>query len=193
MPSSSDSSSVAGLLLAGGESRRFGEDKARYPVDGVPMILHVYEALCAVADSVTVSVGAEGTSYTNVLPADVRHVEDRVLNAGPIAGLQAGFLAVQAPWVLVAACDLPNVTPNGFRMLLSARRSEVDAVVVRTPDDRWHPLFAGYRREPTLRAVEACLEEEAYALHALLDRVTVREVQVPSHLVHNVNRRSDLD
>lgn len=191
--STSDPSSIAGLLLAGGKSQRFGKDKARHPVDGVPMIRRVYLALSAVADPVIISVGAEGTSYADVLPVHVRHVEDREVNAGPLAGLQAGFQAVQAPWLLVASCDLPNVTPDGFRTLLSARRPDIDAVVARTPDDRWHPLFAAYRREPTQTAVEACLEEKSYALHALLDRMRVQEVQVSPSLVHNVNRQSDID
>ncbi len=179
--------------MAGGQSRRFGRDKARHSVDGVPMIRRVYEALHAVAVPVLVSVGAEEPSYADVLPADVRHVTDRHSAAGPLAGLEAGLRTVETPWVLVVACDLPNVTPEGVRTLLSARAPDVDAVVARTPDERWHPLFAGYRREPVLEAVKARLDAEEYALHSLLDRLTVRQVEVSSHLVHNVNRPSDLE
>lgn len=179
--------------MAGGESRRFGADKARHPVDGLPMLRRVYEALDAVAESVVVSVGAEGTSYADVLPSDVRHVQDRRPDAGPLSGLEAGFQALEFPWVLVAACDLPNVTAEGFQTLLSRCGPDVDAVVARTPDDQWHPLFAAYRREPTLAAVVACLDDGEYALHALLDRLSVRAVSVSPTLVHNVNRPSDLD
>lgn len=194
MPSSSsDSSSVAGLLLAGGQSRRFGQDKARHPVDGVPMIRRVYEALSDAVESVIVSVGAEDASYDDVLPSGVDYVVDRHPDAGPAAGLEAGFRSLDASWVLVAACDMPFVTPDGFRMLLSVRRPDDHAVVARTPDDQWHPLCAAYRREKGLQAIEACLAAEEYALHALLDRLTVREVQVSSDLVHNVNRRGDID
>ncbi len=41
---------LTGLILAGGRSRRFGEDKARHVVDGRAMIEHVVEAVAAVAD-----------------------------------------------------------------------------------------------------------------------------------------------
>lgn len=157
------------------------------------MIRRVYEALHAVAAPVIVSVGEEEPSYADVLPADVPHVTDRHSSAGPLAGLEAGLSTVEAPWILVAACDLPYVTPEGVRTLLSARRPDVDAVVARTPDERWHPLFAGYRREPVQEAVEACFEAETYALHALLDRLDVQAVTVSPELVHNVNRPSDLD
>src|SRR5690606_27578305 len=46
---------VTGLILAGGESRRFGADKARHPVGGRPMIERVYAAVAAEAGEVLVS------------------------------------------------------------------------------------------------------------------------------------------
>jgi molybdopterin-guanine dinucleotide biosynthesis protein A len=94
--------------------------------------------------------------------------------------------------VLVAACDMPHVTPDGFRALLRFRDEQVDAIVGRTDDDRLHPLFACYRRERALAAARACLAAKERALHALLDRLAVRDVAVPARLVHNVNRPKDL-
>lgn len=190
-PSSHDA--VAGLIVAGGASRRFGHDKARHPVDGTPMITRVHNALAAVTNHVVVSVDAADTSYADVLPEGTQYVHDQHENAGPLAGLDAGFRALSADWVLVAACDMPHVTPDGFRALLRGRDESMDAVVGRSDDGRLHPLFACYRRAPTLDAIRACLSEEAYAVFALLDRLAVRAVAVSSHIVHNVNRPKDLD
>jgi molybdopterin-guanine dinucleotide biosynthesis protein A len=128
-----------------------------------------------------------------VLPADVAHVPDRRADAGPLAGLDAGFRAVRSTWVLVAACDMPHVTPDGFRTLLRARGESVDAIVGRSDDGHRHPLFACYRHEPALQAIQHCLAENTYALHAWLDRLTVHDVTIPSRIVHNVNRPQDLD
>jgi len=188
-----DVDAVAGVIMAGGDSRRFGRDKARHAVDGMPMIRRVHHALTAVARPIVVSVGTAETSYADVLPADVAHVPDRRANAGPLAGLDAGFRAVRSTWVLVAACDMPYVTPDGFRTLLHARSESADAIVGRSDDGHRHPLFACYRRARTLEAVHICLSAQAYALHALLDRLDVRDVAVPSRMVHNVNRPQDLD
>ncbi len=188
----SDRDSVAGLIVAGGASRRFGRDKARHRVDGTPMIARVYGALAAVADSVIVSIGADDASYADVLPEGITHVRDRHVGAGPLAGLEAGFRALSAAWVLVAACDMPHATPDGFRILLTARDDAVDAIVARSEDDRSHPLFACYRRERTLDAARACLSGEEYAMLALRDRLAVREVALSSRIVHNVNRPQDL-
>jgi molybdopterin-guanine dinucleotide biosynthesis protein A len=156
------------------------------------MIVRVYSALAAVATPVMVSVGAGTASYADVLPGDVPHVRDRHADAGPLAGLDAGLRVLRSRWVLVAACDMPHVTPDGFRALLRFRDEQVDAIVGRTDDDRLHPLFACYRRERALAAARACLAAKERALHALLDRLAVRDVAVPARLVHNVNRPKDL-
>lgn len=192
MGRASSSDAVAGLIVAGGASRRFGRDKARHPVAGTPMITRVHDALAAVAAPIVVSIGPTDASYADVLPADVEHVRDRHADAGPLAGLEAGFRAVSSAWVLVAACDMPHVTPDGFRTLLQARSAAADALVGRSDDGRWHPLFACYRRAPTQQAVQRCLSGGDHALHALLDRLAVHPVAIPSRTVHNVNRPQDL-
>lgn len=189
---SSEHDPAAGLIVAGGASRRFGRDKARHPVDGAPMIARVHEALATVAHPVVVSVGTGDASYADVLPDDVTHVRDRHADAGPLAGLDAGFRALSSAWVLVAACDMPHVTPDGFRALLRARTASADVIVARSEDGRRHPLFACYRRERSLQSIRHCLSEGEYALHALLDRLAVCEVAVSSRIVHNVNRPHDL-
>jgi molybdopterin-guanine dinucleotide biosynthesis protein A len=183
---------TAGLIVAGGASRRFGHDKARHPIDGVPMIARVHDALAAVTHPVVVSVGPDAASYADVLPEDTQHVHDQHENAGPLAGLEAGFRALSADWVLVAACDMPHVTPDGFRALLTARNASADAIVARSEDGRRHPLFACYQRTQALDAIQHNLSEGTLALHALLDRLAVREVAVASRVVHNVNRPRDL-
>ena len=43
---------MIGAVLAGGESRRFGRDKAATEIEGVPMVLRASHALAAVCDDV---------------------------------------------------------------------------------------------------------------------------------------------
>ena len=50
---------ISGLILAGGRSRRFGEDQAKHVVAGRAMIEHVVEAVAAVADFLLISVDEE--------------------------------------------------------------------------------------------------------------------------------------
>lgn len=179
---------VTGLILAGGESRRFGADKARHPVGGRPMIEHVYAAVAAVAGEVLVSVRAPGAEPS--VPARV--VYDALPGAGPLAGLQAGLMVCRTPWLLVVACDLPFVTPEALARLLGARGPGVAAVVARDGAGRRQPLCACYHAS-VRPLVDARLAAGRYRMLALFDDLAgLREVALPDAALHNVNRPSDL-
>lgn len=183
---------AGGLLLAGGTSRRFGEDKARHRIDGTPMIARVYRALRAVTDPVVISVRDARTSYADVLPRAPLHVPDGLEDAGPLAGIRAGFAALETEWVFVAACDMPDLTQDVIRRLLSDRRSGVEGIVGTSPDGRLHPLCACYRRPAVLTAVRELLKEGRRGVHRLLDAITVERVGLPAAPLRNVNDPGDL-
>lgn len=181
---------VVGVVLAGGASRRFGRDKARYPMpDGRPMVAHVAETLARVASPLYLSV--RDPSDPPPLEVPVRVVADPVADAGPIAGLYAGLCASAAPWLLLVACDLPFVTEAGLRALLAARTPELDAVVAVDPGGRTQPLCACYR-SGVVSVVGEHLDAERYAMHALLDRLVVQAVRLPAAELRNINRSEDL-
>jgi molybdopterin-guanine dinucleotide biosynthesis protein A len=183
------SSDLTGLVLAGGRSRRFGADKARHEVAGRAMIERVAEAVAAVVDDVLISVRVE-ESFD--LPT-ARHVVDRYKDAGPLAGLHAGLVAAETPWVLAVACDLPFITPAALRALAAACGPDTAAVVARTPDGRRHPLCACYHQR-IVPVIEAHLAAGRLALHALLDRLDhVAYVDLPAGPLKNVNTLSDLE
>ena len=183
---------VTGLVLAGGQSRRFGTDKARHRVDGRPMIARVYATVRAVARPVWVSVQQAGDRYDDVLPGSVRHVADPQPEAGPLAGLLAGCRAAETTWLLAGSCDLPYLTADVLRSLLDVRAPSVDAVVPETPDGQHHPLCALYRRPTVEPVIEALLVEECRAVRALLHRLTTDRISVPAAPLRNVNRKDDL-
>ncbi|MFQ5572361.1 MAG: molybdenum cofactor guanylyltransferase, partial [Rhodothermales bacterium] len=109
---------VTGLILAGGQSRRFGSEKARYPVAGRPMMVHVIEAVSSVTAALLLSVREDTAGWLHHAFPGVRTVTDRYDDAGPLAGLHAGLMEATTPWVLAVACDMPFVTADVLRRLL---------------------------------------------------------------------------
>lgn len=100
---------LLGAVLAGGQSRRFGSDKAMALLDGKPLIAHVSDALAAQTDAVIV-VGRDWA------------VVDRPPGGlGPLAGINAALCYAYLSGydaVLTCACDLPLLPPN-LRELLA--------------------------------------------------------------------------
>ena len=181
-------SDVSGLVLAGGRSRRFGEDKARFAVEGRPMARRVYDALVPLVGEVFVSVRVPGANPS--LPAE--EVVDRYSDAGPLAGLHAGLVRCETPWLLAVACDLPFVTTEALASVLTASRAPIRPVVPRTPDGRLQPLCALYP-VALVPLVEKLLRGGRYAMHGLLEAVgDWDEVALPQAPLRNVNTRSDL-
>jgi len=183
---------LTALLLAGGQSRRFGYDKARVPLNNQTLLQHVYNVVQAVTPHVLLSIRADGDPYFDLLPPTIPRLTDPLPQVGPLAGLVAGLRAATTPWLLAVACDLPGLTPEALSCLLKARTAQNDAVVPITPNGQRHPLCALYY-VPTVRPLaEVHLATGRLALQALLERLRLIMVPFASQLLHNINTPNDL-
>ncbi len=149
-----DFAPVRGVLLVGGESRRFGAPKQLARFAGSTFGARVAAALGAVAGPPLV-VGA------GPLPEELEPLP-RAVDApglrGPIAGLLGAFAVAPGEALLVAACDQPLISRAALDWLLAQRRRGAIAVVARLGGAGIEPLPALY--EPAARTV---LEELAVA------------------------------
>jgi molybdopterin-guanine dinucleotide biosynthesis protein A len=114
---------LAGLVLAGGRSSRFGADKATQLLGGRSLMAWSLAALDAVCAEVAVSapLGSEAAALADaagrtVLADDPRH------EAGPLAGIAAGLAwAAGAGFGYLATlpCDTPMVGPEILQRLVA--------------------------------------------------------------------------
>ena len=185
-----------GGVLVGGQSRRFGSDKATAHVGGRSMAALAVRTLREVSDPV-VLLGGDGRLATRMaLPWR----EDARPGCGPLAGVASGLLwaaELDRPGLLVLACDLPLVTPVLMKTIFDAAEPDVDAVVTHLDPPDVQPLCAWYG--PTsLPVVEASLESGEYSMRSLLARLRVRtlaEAGTPEPvrpLLLNVNTPEEL-
>lgn len=131
-----------GVVLAGGESRRMGRDKATLPAPGGSLPGRAALRLAAVCPEVVLADRGRG------LIPELRSVGDGP-GGGPAAGILGAALACPGRSLLVLACDLPEV-PEALLAEL-ARPSGFDWVVPRW-QGRIEPLCALYR-PPALAAL----------------------------------------
>lgn len=144
--------SVSAAIMAGGKSRRMGRDKAWLDVgDGRPIVRRVIDVLSAVADEVFLVANDE--RYTTL---GLRVVPDRFAAGGVLGGIATGVGAATHERVLVAACDMPFLRPEVFRLLVE-RSDGYDAVVPRIGDEyeALHALYTKMCLPPMERALGA--------------------------------------
>jgi molybdenum cofactor guanylyltransferase len=142
--------SIAGFILAGGESSRMGRDKALLELGGISLLVRTVRLL----DSVTApaSVISNVNAYRSL---GVHLIGDDWPGAGPLGGIATALRASPAQWSLVVACDLPYLHKSWLDYLVArALVSTADAVVPLSAHGL-EPLSAVYhkRSEPAIRSV----------------------------------------
>lgn len=111
-------SSIA--ILAGGQSKRLGQDKALISIhaDGRPLIAHQIELLRALSDDLFI-VGPERPGYRDL---NAPLVLDDYPGEGPLGGIATALRRARHERVLVVACDLPFLSLPLLRWMLEQDR-----------------------------------------------------------------------
>jgi molybdopterin-guanine dinucleotide biosynthesis protein A len=185
------------LILAGGESRRFGRPKALVEFAGRPLIAHVSVAVASLVDETIVSVaGSESERRIRSVLPDALFVRDERSGRGPVEGFRQGFRVAHGERVLVAPCDAPLLRPALYQLLLDALGGH-DAAVPKF--DVFDPVRAVYKRSSVLKSLDtsptirspSTLVDHLQTVFLGPDRIRQVDADFSSFL--DVNTRSDLD
>ena len=162
---------VSGIILAGGDSRRMGRDKAFLPWGDTTLIEHLLERLKPVTDELIVAVkDARAFRYLKAMV-----VEDCVPDAHALGGLYTGLRAASHELCFVCACDTPFVNPK-LVPALAELIAGYDLVIPRSPRGL-EPLHAVYARSSALPAIEGQLRRQVWDLLALVSTLRARIVE----------------
>ncbi|MBL0226205.1 MAG: formate dehydrogenase accessory sulfurtransferase FdhD [Geobacteraceae bacterium] len=161
---------VTAAILAGGQSRRMGRNKALLEVDGAPIISRVYETLARLFREV-ILVTNNPEEY-RFLPC--RKVADIHQGCGAIAGLHSALVNSAFDRTFVAACDMPSLDPVLIKLLCTID-SAAEAVVPINTEGMREPLHAVYTKR-ALQTIEEIITSGDKSILIVLDRLNTREV-----------------
>jgi molybdopterin-guanine dinucleotide biosynthesis protein A len=137
-----------GLVLAGGASRRMGQDKAALALHGRPQLDWACDTLARHCERVFVSIRAD--QQDDPVRRGRPVIVDVHDGAGPIAGIAAAQAAHPDCAWLVLACDLPFVDDAAIGHLVGHRDGRAVVAYASSHDGLPEPLCAIY--EPASRA-----------------------------------------
>ena len=192
---------AAGYVLAGGGSRRFGEDKARAILGGQTMLQRIGALLRAVAIPVAL-IAAEESTYAD---SGIPFVKDKWPGEGPLGGIVTALLATAAAnpathWNLIVSCDMPFLTREWLAFLVGhAQQSDAQALVARSARGV-EPLCACWRTDVTTLmqpAFEGGMRRVNDGLKLLrtevLDEAVWKRFDSDGRLFWNMNTREDYE
>ncbi|MBT3242701.1 MAG: molybdenum cofactor guanylyltransferase [Bacteroidetes bacterium] len=104
---------LSGVILAGGESKRMGQDKAFMLWRGKALYEWALAALKPLCNEVFISSNSDPELFggQNV-------IADRFPGIGPIAGLESGLFHAANSSVIFVSCDTPLISSDLFAYLL---------------------------------------------------------------------------
>lgn len=191
------------VILAGGFSRRFGQDKGLLQLAKNPLITHVVNATKGIVDETIVVVSSErqAENFAKVLDSDVDIVVDMDDVQTPLIGASTGFGKAKGEYSLLLPCDTPLVSTEILLLLfeLSINRN---AVIPRWPNGYIEPLQAVYRTRPALEAAKGALSERKLDIRSMVDRLgsvryvstlVLQQIDLKLRTFFNVNTSLDLE
>ncbi|MDH5793324.1 MAG: molybdenum cofactor guanylyltransferase [Candidatus Bathyarchaeota archaeon] len=170
------------IILAGGFSNRFGQDKGLLQLANKPLIKHVLDAISTLIDEkmVVASSKVQAENYAKVLGSDVNVLIDVDDAQSPLIGALTGFKEAHERYALLLSCDTPFVSRDVVSLLFELCINR-NAVIPRWPNGYIEPLQAVYCAKPAYEAAQNALSEGKLNMQSMVDRL--RSVRYVSTLV----------
>jgi molybdopterin-guanine dinucleotide biosynthesis protein A, proteobacterial len=194
--------SIVAVILAGGQSRRFGSiDKSLVGLAGRPLIAHV---IARIAPQVSAMVVNASGDLTRFQPFGVRVIADEAHGTpatGPIVGLISAFRALRqsgdvTSLVLSLPVDTPFLPTDLVARLASALAGHAAAVSFAATTERDHPIVALWSPEIREATYAVFRQNPEISLHRMMERLRGKRVvfrgDLSADLFFNVNSPEDL-
>jgi len=180
-----------GLVLAGGQSTRMGEDKAAIRYHGPMQSEHCFDLLARVCQKVYLSNRRDQA----FLPGHdgIPQINDLFAGDGPMVGILSAMRTHPLAAWLVIACDMPFLNSRMIGRLVRGRDPSKGATAFSASDGGAEPLCAIY--EPSCFPVlMGCLDRPDEGPRAALMSVRARLLEPDdSALLMNVNFTAQRD
>ena len=191
---------VLGYVLAGGESTRFGRDKALVEIRGAPMLLRMRSLLSDVTKEV--SVIAAPHKYAGL---GITGISDLWEGQGPLAGIITALETTKetgggAEWNLIIGCDMPFLTREWLTYI--AERALASGAEVVAPQSAqgleplcacWRTSAAGKLQQGFEGGTRKITEAMKRLLMEIVDEAHWKRFDTVGRLFWNMNTSADYD
>lgn len=170
------------IILGGGSSSRFGEDKGVLKLNSKPLLNHVVDTVKTMVGEVIVVTSSKERAnlYARMVSFNVRFVIDICEAKGPLVGALTGFEAAQGKYSLLLPFDVPFVSRDVVSLLFELCIGK-SAAIPRWPNNQIEPLHAVYHTKQAFEAAKKALTNDELDMRAMISKL--RGVRYISTLV----------
>lgn len=162
-----------------------GRDKAMIHWRGVPLARHLATILAEAGCTPVVQIGGDPAT-------GVESRADHFPGQGPLGGVLTACSDLDAPLLMIVACDLGALRASTVETLLHRAIVAEWAQVVVATSDRVQPMCAVWRRAEVHPTLVRLWDDGERSLHGALGHLVVEHVVVPAVEMTNLNTPDDL-
>ena len=188
------------LVLAGGKSRRMGEDKAKLVFEGKTLLSHILSLLDPLVEETFISLREGQAMPKEAMQADIAAIYDKYGEIGPAAAILTALEKQPDSAWLVVAVDLPLLDEHTLELLIQERDPSKLATAFLSSTaghaGQPEPLCAIY--EPDIRDTlkASVIEQEIYCPRCILNNLESQSKFIPLRnpkALTNVNTPEEFD
>ncbi len=182
---------ISGVVLAGGKSSRFGQDKGLFPFRGRVLVEHAVEILKPLCTEILVSTNNPAAyAFTGL-----KTIPDIFPDCGPVGGMHSGLFHASGEMVLFLGCDMPFVDSQVFSFLIDNINCNHAAVAL---NNGFRETLCTVMRKISLPIMKQAIAEKKYKILDMLEMLTVSYPELSTqpfyhkNMFHNINYLKDL-
>lgn len=159
------------IILAGGKSLRFGDDKPFAKIGNSTLIEHIIAVLSPLFKDLILV-----TNYPKKYAGfPVYAIEDKIKNIGPLGGIYTGLLASDSYHNFIVACDMPLLNPSLISHMISLIKNDAD-VIIPNINNKLEPLHAIYGKK-CIKAIESQISTGNYKIQDFYCFVNIMHIE----------------
>lgn len=184
---------MTGCILAGGQSKRMGFNKAFIESNGETIISRTLRIFTGIFDEVFIAAD-DVFAYA---PLGVRVVSDVHKGAATLGGIYTALFHSEHPFTFVVACDMPFLDAGCIKKILDTADGRHDAFVPFI-DGKLHPTHALYSKK-CMKTAEEAISSGNLKVTDFLEKIRVKRITIEAFKglpietsVVNVNTQEEL-
>lgn len=161
---------ITGVILAGGLSKRYGQNKAFLEVGGIRLIDRITKEMQNIFKRVILVANEKKCFEYLGIPI----IEDLIKGLGPIGGIYTGLMSISDQAGFFVACDMPFINRQLVNYMVDIKDNH--AAVVPSIANEVEPLHAIYSQS-CLKPIRNLIDSKRYQVRLFYDQISVRYVK----------------
>jgi molybdopterin-guanine dinucleotide biosynthesis protein A len=177
---------ISAAVMAGGKSKRLGQNKALMQINGSKVVESVLNLVSPYVQKVKIITNTP-EEYTWL---DIETAKDIRPGCGPLSGIHSALRLSSSEYVLVVSCDIPLVGPKQIEQLVSSCRGH-DITIFKHKN--FEPLCAVYRRS-CVDALNELIDHNECRIIDLFPTLDVKVIRVDdAEIFRSINTKEDYE